>query len=284
MAALVKRNIKLYLQNRVGVLMSLLGALISFFIYIGFLQKNMATSWGTLPHVHQALDAWVIGGILAITGITTAFAVSGQLVSDREKNIDWDLRMTALTPTRITIAYLASTAIVSFFMQVIMLIVMSGYFYWQDRLVINLSANFPQLFLITLLNTLFATSCCQLIVAFIRQHTVYSRVAALVGTLTGFLVATYMPLGVLSHGMQRLVKLFPGSYIAAAYRQVLMKDFANNDFPRAIRQQLIDFLGIRLTIHQHLLNLNDELTLVIAGIMVSLILLIAIDHLKYRQN
>lgn len=84
--------------------------------------------------------------------------------------------------------------------------------------------------------------------------------------------------------MQRLVKLFPGSYIAAAYRQVIMKDFVNNDFPRAIRQQLIDFLGIRLTIHQHLLNLNDELTLVIVGIMASLILLIAIDHLKYRQN
>ena len=36
MIALIKRNLKIYFANKIGVLMSCLGALISFFIYIGF--------------------------------------------------------------------------------------------------------------------------------------------------------------------------------------------------------------------------------------------------------
>ncbi len=45
MFALVKRNIKIYFSSIPGVIMSLLGALIAFFIYIGFLQKNLESSW-----------------------------------------------------------------------------------------------------------------------------------------------------------------------------------------------------------------------------------------------
>lgn len=40
MLALIKRNLKIYFANKIGVLMSCLGALISFFIYIGFYNKT----------------------------------------------------------------------------------------------------------------------------------------------------------------------------------------------------------------------------------------------------
>lgn len=39
MIALIKKNLKIYFANKIGVLMSCLGALISFFIYIGFAAK-----------------------------------------------------------------------------------------------------------------------------------------------------------------------------------------------------------------------------------------------------
>ncbi|MEB3365760.1 hypothetical protein SDC49_26535 [Lactobacillus sp. R2/2] len=41
MVALFRRNLKIYFSNITGVIMSCLGALISFFIYIGFLQNNL---------------------------------------------------------------------------------------------------------------------------------------------------------------------------------------------------------------------------------------------------
>ncbi len=49
MLALAQRNIKLYFRNHTGVVMSLIGALISFFIYICFLQKNL--SFGRLQEI-----------------------------------------------------------------------------------------------------------------------------------------------------------------------------------------------------------------------------------------
>lgn len=42
MAALIYRNLKLYFRNRMGAMMSLLGALITFFIYISFLKPEMS--------------------------------------------------------------------------------------------------------------------------------------------------------------------------------------------------------------------------------------------------
>lgn len=56
MVALVKRNIKIYFSSIPGVIMSLLGALIAFFIYIGFLQKNLESSWQHVANAAQLLD------------------------------------------------------------------------------------------------------------------------------------------------------------------------------------------------------------------------------------
>jgi len=48
MLALLKRNFLLYFRNRSGVFFSLLGALISFVLYIIFLQKNLTDAWAQL--------------------------------------------------------------------------------------------------------------------------------------------------------------------------------------------------------------------------------------------
>lgn len=56
MIALLRRNIKIYFANIPGMVMSCLGALILFFIYIGFLQKNLQDSWPQIPHVTKVLD------------------------------------------------------------------------------------------------------------------------------------------------------------------------------------------------------------------------------------
>lgn len=73
MVALVKRNIKIYFSSIPGVIMSLLGALIAFFIYIGFLQKNLESSWQHVANAAQLLDLWMMAGIVSIAGITTSF-------------------------------------------------------------------------------------------------------------------------------------------------------------------------------------------------------------------
>ena len=91
MLALLKRNFLLYFRNRSGVFFSLLGALISFILYIIFLQKNLTDAWAQLPNSGPLLNNWLMSGTLAVTGITTSLAALTQLVKDREHQVDQDL-------------------------------------------------------------------------------------------------------------------------------------------------------------------------------------------------
>lgn len=62
MLALLKRNFLLYFRNRSGVFFSLLGALISFILYIIFLQKNLTDAWAQLPNSAPVLNNWLMSG------------------------------------------------------------------------------------------------------------------------------------------------------------------------------------------------------------------------------
>lgn len=56
MEALLLRNIKLYFANVPSVIISCLGALISFFIYIGFLKENLLSAWQHVANATEILD------------------------------------------------------------------------------------------------------------------------------------------------------------------------------------------------------------------------------------
>lgn len=137
MAALIYRNLKLYFRNRMGAMMSLLGALITFFIYISFLKENLVQEWQKVANANQVLDAWMMGGILTIAGVTTAFGALGQLVSDREDNRYQDFRMTALKQWQLAISYFISAFLISLIMQLVSFIIMAVYFKVTDNLTIK---------------------------------------------------------------------------------------------------------------------------------------------------
>lgn len=101
------------------------------------------------------MHGW-LGGILAITGITTVFAVMGQLVSDRSNNVTWDFRMTAMSPLRISLSYFLRTALVSFIMQVVVFAITVMYFNLQDKLIVTANMLLS-LLVVTIVNTAFAT-------------------------------------------------------------------------------------------------------------------------------
>ena len=145
MFALFRRNLKIYFSNIPGVFMSCLGALISFFIYIGFLQNNLKSNWQQLPHVSKILDLWMIAGIVAVSGITTAFQALGQQVSDRETRAEADFELTGIPRFAENFAYILSGIVVSFFMQIITFVVMAMYFSLVDHITIPQSAYLPGL-------------------------------------------------------------------------------------------------------------------------------------------
>jgi len=262
MIALFRRNLKIYFSNIIGVIMSCLGALISFFIYIGFLQNNLKSNWQNLPHVTKMLDLWMIAGIVAVSGITTAFQALGQQVSDRETRADADFELTGISRFAENFAYILSGTTVSFFMQIITFIVMAMYFSLVDHISIPQSALLPGLLYI-LVGAIAATLLDEIIVLFMHSSTTFSRLSAVLGAAAGFAVATYLPYGILVSGAQSLVKLVPSSYEAAALRYFLLKQTLAT-FPANVKRHLTNYLGIQFKMNNWRLNNMLVLLLMIA--------------------
>jgi multidrug/hemolysin transport system permease protein len=272
MMVLVSRNLKLYFRNRSGVYASLIGASITFMVYIFFLQQQLVSQWQVFNHAQQLLDFWVIGGILSITAITTTFSALGQRVDDIERGLHNDWQMTRVSHIQQTAAYFISTFLISIFLQVAMTLLMVIYFSWQDNLKIDFQ-NGISLVVITIINTICAALTNQLIVHFIHNRDTFSRWSAIIGTTSGFLVATYMPLGALPKFAQYVVKVTPEAYAAASYRQLLMKKLLSGNSDSKTLDHLNQYLGLKIKFVNHLFSSNDDLILLL-GISVVMLFLI----------
>lgn len=276
MIALFKRNIKIYFSNVPGVIMSCLGALISFFIYIGFLQQNLLSSWKHVSDAREMLDLWMIAGIVAIAGITTSFQALGQLVKDRENRTSDDIRLTDIRLASQHFAYILSSSIVSLIMQIVTFFVMVTYFKIVDKISIPNNIYF-QVFIFMLLGAIGATMVNEIIVSFIHSSTTFSRLSAVIGAAAGFAVATYMPYGTLSVHAQNLVKCIPSSYEAASLRSLLLNQVSKNKLDSNLRQKLIDYLGIHFKINGYQLSRLDNAYIILGMILVLSLVIIVIS-------
>ena len=268
MLALLKRNFILYFRNRSGVFFSLLGALISFLLYIIFLQKNLTDAWSQLPDNTNLLNNWLMGGTLAVTGITTSFTALTQMVQDRENQVDQDLFLTDLGSWGLQVSYLISSIIISFVMQVFMFAVMSLYF--RESPVIS---YLPEITLIMLLSSLLSSVVNILLIYRFQSVDSLGKLATIVGTASGFLVGTYIPIGVLPDFAQIIMKCTPATYIASLYRQILMKERLETAFTgnSSLLQEFQEKMGIQIN-WQELLTKEETYFIVVIISLVAILL------------
>ena len=268
MLALLKRNFILYFRNRSGVFFSLLGALISFLLYIIFLQKNLTDAWSQLPDNTNLLNNWLMGGTLAVTGITTSFTALTQMVQDRENQVDQDLFLTDLGNWGLQVSYLISSIIISFVMQVFMFAFMSLYF--RESPVIS---YLPEITLIMLLSSLLSSVVNILLIYRFQSVDSLGKLATIVGTASGFLVGTYIPIGVLPDFAQIIMKCTPATYIASLYRQILMKERLETAFTgnSSLLQEFQEKMGIQIN-WQDLLTKEETYFIVVIISFVAILL------------
>ena len=268
MLAILKRNFILYFRNRSGVFFSLLGALISFLLYIIFLQKNLTDAWSQLPDNTNLLNKWLMGGTLAVTGITTSFTALTQMVQERENQVDQDLFLTDLGSWGLQASYLISSIVISFVMQMFMYAVMS--FYFKESPVIS---HLPEIALIMLLSSLLSSLVNVLLIYRFQSVDSLGKLATIVGTASGFLVGTYIPIGVLPDSAQFFMKCTPATYIASLYRQVLMKERLETAFSgnNSLLQEFQEKMGIQIN-WQELLTKEETYFIVVIISLVAILL------------
>ncbi|GHP13645.1 multidrug ABC transporter permease [Lentilactobacillus fungorum] len=283
MRALCQRNLLLYFRDRSGVFFSLLGAMISFVLYIIFIKKSMVAEWQQVPGSHQLLDLWLIGGTLSITAVTTTLAALGQMVKDEERNIIKDFYLTDVSPFQLKVSYMLSAGVIGFTTQLIMLAVMLGYFNGTDNLAIPWE-KLPLIVLVALLSACLSVVLNMLLIQFIHKIDSLSKVNSIIGTAAGFLIGTYLPIGALPQFAQWLIKLTPGAYVAAIYRQILMTAKIHSAFQSPIKEAHFNqLMGVKLD-WSHLLNLTATAEFLICLFVGSILLIFVTELIKKYQS
>ena len=280
MLALLKRNFILYFRNRSGVFFSLLGALISFLLYIIFLQKNLTDSWSQLPNSTNLLNNWLMGGTLAVTGMTTSFTALKQMVQDRENQVNQDLFLTDLGNWGLQASYLISSIVISFVMQIFMYAVMS--FYFKESPVIS---HLPEIALIMLLSSLLSSLVNVLLIYRFQSVDSLGKLATIVGTASGFLVGTYIPIGVLPDFAQIIMKCTPATYIASLYRQILMKEPLETAFTgnSSLLKEFQEKMGIQINWQELLTKEETYFIVVIISLIAILLWLLFVKVFSKRK-
>lgn len=283
MVGLIKRNLRLQFNSFGGVALSLMGAIISFVLYLVFLRQSIASGLGRVPDLKQILDPWLMGGTLTITAITTTANSLGQMVKDRDNGALRDLLLTRPSYYHIQGAYVLSTILIGIVMQGLVMIFMSLYFSLMDAMTFRLDWVLPIL-IVMILSSVVWTTVNMLLLSFINNIDSLSKFNSIIGTAAGFFACVYMPIGLIPTSAQWLIEFTPAPYNAALFRQILLKDPLNNSFKNATPAVLSDFkesMGIGINING-LTTVYSNVLLLVGFTMITIIAILIVTKILKR--
>jgi len=249
MRSLINRNLRLFFSSKSSIFFSLLGALISFVLYLVFLRQQITQNWSQISNYKQLLDLWLMGGTLTVTAITTTGSSLGILVRDRENNRLADLILTDLSYEQINLAYLISAWIIGVIMQIAMFMVMLVYFIVQDGISFDTSTLLPSI-MVMLFSSLLWSVFNMFLCSFVKKVDTVGKINTIIGTASGFFAGVYMPIGAVPTFAQSLMKLTPAPYNAALFRQIMMNQQISDSLSNLPNNAITSFkksLGITIS-------------------------------------
>lgn len=240
MKYMIQRNLMIYFKNKSTVFFSLLGVVIIFCLFIFFIGDSLTEGLTFLDNAKYLMNSWMVAGMLASCAITTSMGAYAVMVNDREKKCIKDFYSSPLKRSSVTAGYMLSGFIVSLMMSIFTLIFGEIYIVLEGGNFVGISMLIEILGVI-LLSSFASSAMVCFIVSLIKTNNSYTMISILLGTLIGFLVGAYVPIGNLPNGVQWVIKCFPCAHAAAIFRQLLMQDGMAMGFANLPTQALIEF-------------------------------------------
>lgn len=222
---LVKRNMMLFFKDKSAVFFSLMAVFVVLGLYIAFLGDFMIQPLEEMlgDHARELSDNWIMAGTLGTVCLTTSLSVMEVIIDDRNRRILDDFQITPMKARHITIAYFLSTFLITLLVCMITLLIAQLYIHHYGGAWITFSA-FLQVLLILCVDILCCISMLFFIISFFHSTHAFSNVTTIVGTLSGFLMGIYIPLGSLPDSLQTIIRFFPPSHGAALLRKAMMAE------------------------------------------------------------
>lgn len=264
------RNLKLFFRDRPAVFFSLLAVFIIIGLYVLFLGETVMGGLEGIPGARFMMDSWIMAGLMAVTTVTTTMGAVGVVVDDKAKGIAKDFLTSPLKRTTLVGGYLISTLVVGVIMSLVAFVMAELYIVGSGGDFLPW-ANLLKVLGLLVLSTMASGAMMFFLVSFFKTQNSFGVASTVLGTLIGFLMGIYVPIGVLPGAVQTVIKIFPISHAAALFRQVFMEVPMDISFVGAPSEMVLGFqanLGVIYQIGDHTVSsLTSVLILVCTSLL-----------------
>lgn len=245
--SLVKRNLKIYFRDITTVFFSMLGVIIIIALYALFLGDMMVSYaeevfQGTPSiNVRFLMDSWIMAGVVIVATVTSTLGAYGIMVNDNAGNATNDFRVSPIKRSTIVLSYILSAFIIGVIMSTLSLVLSELYIVVAGGELMSFVTLLKALGII-IFSVLMNSSIIFFIVTFIRSNNAFGAVSTVFGSMIGFLMGVYIPIGNLPNGLQSVIKLFPLSHPAVLLRNALMGEAVDLSY---MPKQFVEFIGVQ---------------------------------------
>lgn len=235
----IKRDLLIYLKDKIGIFFSFLGMFISLIIYILFLRNNILNSFNHVHNMGKFLDIWMVAGLISIVAITSSLGAFSQKLEDKKNDLLFDfivnghMKFNDLNKMYTITAIIEGIVATSIFSLICFIYLLIRY----DYNVLN--KTFILVLLFNFLLVIFSSILFSLITDFLKTSTSFSSLSAIVGTLAGFFSGTYIIYGDLPAFLKKILNYWPGYQIAAISRYECL-----NSISSKIPNNIFNSLGV----------------------------------------
>lgn len=276
---LVQRNIDLFLNNKLNILLSFASIPIVIALYAFFLRDFLIDIIGqtAVPQVYvgEFTDRFMFAGLLVVINTTTCFGIIQIFVNDAALGIRRDFLAAPITAFSVLTGYWISAGIISAAFTYATVLGGEIFFHIFYESTLSLELMLRILF-ITFFSSCVNAGILLCLAKNMKSTTTFSTFANLYGTIIGFLSGCYLPYYFYPEWLTPILFWYPPAQITSILRQTyvdtllpLLGTGANQQY---LNKLLKDF-GIYITRNETVLTISQQCSVILmalAGILLFL--------------
>lgn len=234
---MTKRNVKVYLKDRMAVFLSLITQIIVLGLFLIFLKDTylmaINDNLGELKSlvsekdIQTLINSWLVSGVVGTAVVTVALNSLNIMVTDKQNKISFDYCTSPVKNSTVVLSYFSGALINTILLSTILLsagfifIAVTGEFVYS---ITDILAMFG----LTILGSISSTLILMIFVSFFKKNSTLSAFGVMISASIGFVIGAYVPVSQFGSSVQTIVNLVPGSHIAGMMRNILMTPAINN--------------------------------------------------------
>ena len=296
LGALIKRNTKLYFNDKGMFFSSLITPIILLVLYGTFLKKIYEDSFRSSLDAAGAsisdnlLNGFVggelVSSLLAVSCVTIAFCCNLIMIKDKTSGAKRDLTISPVKRGTLALSYYLSTIISTLLICLfatgasMIYLALTGWYLTAVDVIL--------LLLDVIMLVFFGTALASCVNFFLSTDGQASAVATLISTGYGFICGAYMPISNFSEGLQKVISFLPGTYGTSLLRNHALRgvfeEMGNAGFPTEVIESIKDSVDCNLSFFGNKVELGTMYIIMIATILVLIGLFVAFNVVLGKKS